>query len=336
MEQKKINQYVELLADNIVLMRNYAKFAGSSKRILVVEGSTDEKFVKKIINEDVWCVTALDAFSNEDCMMMSEEKLVKANKEVIINVVYGLSVFPAVINTKGLDDWSVYGMVDMDFDSAETHTNTSKLFITDTHDLETLLLSTDGDLLGRLDKCTLPEEDIKKAFFVAYQIGFARSIIKPVCKNELDLKPISAGKEDIDYKQFIKNDRLDIVALMKFVNKGAMNGLSSAKLNQFIKKVLADKQVKKKVDDSGVWKQCLEDFSNATVNDFWNKMIGHDILALIRFFNSDAKRVYSNSRGRSLNREFEFDLIDKYLYENIVTTNIYANMKGEKVAKVVI
>lgn len=333
MEQKKINQYVELLADNIVLMRNYVKFAGSSKRILVVEGSTDEKFVKKIINDDVWCVTALDAFSNEDCMMMSEEKLIKTNKEVIINVVYGLSVFPTLINSKGLGDWNVYGMVDMDFDSSEAHTDSSKLFITDTHDLETLLLSTDGELLGRLDKCTLPEEDIRRAYFVAYQIGFARSVIKPICKKELDLKPISAGKEDIDYKLFVKDDRLDIAALMKFINKGKMNGLSSAKLNQFIKKVLADKQLKKKVDDSGVWKQSLEEFCNASVNDFWNKMIGHDILALIRYFNPDAKRVYSNSRGHSLNREFEFDLIDKYIYENILSTNIYANMKCESVAK---
>ena len=333
MDQKKINRYVELLADNMALMGNYARFAGSSKKMLIVEGATDERFMQKLISDDVWCVTATDVFSNEDCMMMTSEQLSRNNKMIIIDVVYGLSVFPTLINPKGLDTWSIYGMIDMDFDRASAHTNTNKLFITDTHDLETLLLSTDEKVLSKLDKCTITDDDMHKAFFVSYQLGVLRSVIYDTCGRDFSLKPLAAGGVDIDYGSFLVECRVSVPKLMKYINMGRMNNLPSTKINQLIKKVQTSKAIKKRIDVNGLWKYSVKEFEQSSIDDFWNMVNGHDILALLRFFNDGAKKAYSNERGRSLNRDFEFDLIEKYDYDSIGCTTIYSNMKTETVVK---
>ena len=334
MDQKKINQYVELLADNLVFLANYARFAGSSKKMLIVEGATDREFLRNLINEDVWCVTAKDAFSNEDYLSMTEKQLSRSIKIVIIDVVYGLAVYPMLINSKGLDEWSIYGMIDMDFDPSSAHTNTNKLFITDTHDLETLMLSTDEKLLTKLDKCTITDEDIQKALYVSYQLGFLRKTINDVCKKEISLRPLEPGKRDIDYGLFVDDCRVSVPDLIKFLNSSRINGLPTPKMEQMINKVLKNKAIKKKTDEEGLWKQGLKDFDKSAIGDFWNVVNGHDILALLRFYNEGAKQAYSNIGGSSLNREFEFDLIDKYDYANFSRTKIYTNMKSETVVKV--
>ena len=51
----------------------------------------------------------------------------------------------------------------------------------------------------------------------------------------------------------------------------------------------------------------------------------------LRYYNENTKRVYSNKTGRTLNREFEFDLIEKYDYDRIQGTVIYKNMVSEAV-----
>ena len=333
MMQRKIDEYVELLADNMALMGNYAHFVNSSKKMLLVEGTTDEKFVRKMINDDVWCITAVDAFSNEDFLMPPGKRQSQNNKLAIIGVTYGLSKYPTLINSKGLEKWNVYGMIDMDFDEPTNHTDTPKLFITDTHDLETLLLSTDDSLMDRIDRCTIADEDIQKSYFIAYQLGIIRVLIHDVC-SEVSLKLLSAGEKEINYSEFIANDlRLNISKLMSFLYNGNKSFYSVQKWKKVVENVLHAKTVKKKFNAAGSWKQSIEDFDLKKIPDFWNMVNGHDILALLRYLNDDAKRVYSNSRGRSLNREFEMDLIESYDYNNVRLTKLYSKMRKENVVK---
>ena len=331
MKQETVNKHVELLAANMALKANYARFAGSSKRMIIVEGNTDRKFVQNILLEDVWCMTSEDVFTNDFYRRTDSEQVKKSNKQIIVDVVYGLDVYPTLITTKGLEEWRVYGMIDRDFDDSRLHQKSKKLFITDTHDLETLLLSTDEKLLGKIDKCTISAEDIRVAFFISYQLGVIKNAIIDVCGSYLSVGPLSAGNKDINYGEFISDRNVSVPALMNYLNSNIKHRLPAPKLGLYMKKVLSHNSIKKRVDKSGLWKQSPEDFDPSSAEDFWNVVNGHDILAILRLINEDAETAYSNAGGKLLNRDFEVDLIENYDYDCIKSTKIYADMKSEAI-----
>ena len=204
----KVNEYVNSLMANLSFKADYQSFLkknGEKARLLIVEGTTDETFVKNVISPDVACMIARKAFMKRASFGAETREQAINYKAAIVQLVYGLSKMPQIISCKGSENWIVYGMIDLDFDDEDSnlYKKTSQLFVTDTHDLETLLLSTDSELLRRVKRCSIDEKDIKWAFSVAYQLGVMRSVLRD-SDMRLDLSALAAGSTD--YSCFVDDE----------------------------------------------------------------------------------------------------------------------------------
>lgn len=333
----KVNEYVNTLMANLSFKADYQSFLkkkGEKARLLIVEGSTDESFIKKIINPDVACMIAKKAFFKHSLFGMEKEEDSLNNKSAIVQLIYGLSRMPQLISCKGSENWIVYGMIDLDFDEEDSnlYRGLNQLFITDTHDLETLLLSTDNDLLHRIKKCVISDTDIKQAFSISYQIGLVRSILIEGAYG-INLSPVSSGNRVVDYNVFIDdNGRLSLRKFMEYVQKNGDSKISAKKMDSIITKLAKDKRIKKYFDKDFVWVQPADNFDYSSYKDFWNVVNGHDILALLKHVNKDIAKTYEGNT-MSLDREFEFDLIDNYEYSRLNKTEMYRNMYSNQVVK---
>ncbi len=328
----KTNYYVKMLMGNLSFKADYKKYASENEisRLLVVEGTTDKAFIQRLIAPEVTCVVANQAFRNNKSFgtKIRDDRI--NYKSAIVQVVYGLSRIPQLITCPGSEKWNVYGMIDLDFDDGDSiqYTNTRQLFVTDTHDLETLLLSTDGELLNKT-RCVISNKDVNKAFYMAYQIGIMRDIIYNA-ECGISLKPISAGGYSIEYDKFTKESVVNIYDLLNYANDLNSNKLSTAKLKIVIKKIQKDRRFKKNINSDGYWNKQLEEFDISSSKDFWSVVNGHDILSLLKYYNSEIEKAYATSKN-ALDREFEFDLINNYEYKTFEKTDMYNNMLAETI-----
>lgn len=339
MEVKEINKYINLLVANLSLKTDYNNLCKGTKRLLIVEGSTDKEFIEKILCDDIVCMIANKAFENKKGF--SPQETINC-KNAIMEVVNGMSKVPITFLKlpkhfeKYFENFKIFGMIDLDYDNSEEECLSSRLFVTDTHDLETLLISTDNRILQNLNGCFISTEDSNKAFYLSYQLGFLRKFIKKVInrnKIEFDLQPIAGTGKDIDYSYFLEECQINLKKLINYINKKNDTCLSTKKENEIIKKVLSEKEVRKRVNDDGNWNSTLEEFKPLNFKDFWTIVNGHDLLSILKFINNNAKEKYNNKNSYSLNRDFEMDLIHSYEYTNIKKTEIYKNMRKENVVK---
>ena len=326
MDFKSVQNAVNMLAGSLHMRMDYNNFNTGDKKLLIVEGQTDESFIKNQVRDDVVCLVANKAFNFRGGL---GPQATVNHKNAIIQVVYGLSVYPAIIKCpKGSENWKVYGMIDMDFDDPGDNKKTTHLFITDTHDLETLMLSTDDTLLQRIEGCVISQDDSNKALFLAYQLGKLRTFLF----DYISVKPISAGSKEVDYSKFIQDGyRLSLSALFSYINQEGEEKLSSAKEKRLIARLLKDKEVKKYTDSSGCWKADLEKFDILATPDFWEVVNGHDILALLRYVNADAALKFRKKPSYTLNRDFEMSLIKAYDMANFKKTRICSDMISEQI-----
>lgn len=245
-----------------------------------------------------------------------------------------MSKIPTLIDCpKGSEKWTVFGMIDLDYDDPTgEYMSSPRLFVTDTHDLETLLLSTDDGLLQRIDECVIPEEDSKKAFYLAYQLGLIRQVIYEVNDSPLSLNPLSGGgQEDMDYASFVDGYEVNLKKLLNYLNEKNAEPIPAPKLKKLLEKIASNKRIKKRITNEYIWNSTWEAFDPAKVTDFWEVVNGHDILSLLRYINQDAAEKYDNKNAFSLNRDFELDLVDNYDYANLERTKTYKDMRGEEV-----
>ena len=332
----KVNEYVNTLMANLSFKADYQTFLrkkGEKARLLIVEGATDEKFIKKIINPNVACMIAKKAFFKRPSFGIEKREDAINCKSAIVQLVYGLSRVPQLISCEGSGNWVVYGMIDLDYDDEDLdmYRNTNQLFVTDTHDLETLLLSTDNELLQRLKKCTIKEVDIKRAFSASYQIGLVKSLLIDYYSG-INLSALSSGTVNVSYNEFIDDEGM--VSINNLVNYVCNNGneITSKKAESIIAKILKDKRIKKKTNGEGKWNWLADCFDYVAYDDFWDVVNGHDILSLLKYYNRGVAKAYSGNI-LSIDREFEFDLIDNYEYSCLEKTNLYRNMYSNKIVK---
>lgn len=324
MNLEAINKSINMLLANISMKYDYASFVEGEKRLLIVEGRTDEKFVEPIIDRDVVCIVANKAFASRGF-----DEQIANSKNAIMQVVYGLSRIPVLIKCpKEILQCSIYGMVDKDYDEGfEEYLNTSKLFVTDTHDLETLMISTDKDLFSKLEHCSVTDEEVANALHMAYQLGVLKSVLYNYTR-ELSFKDIHNH-----YDKVFSECLINVKSLIGVLNQ--LNGsiLSKGKEQSLLKKVLSDRDLKKKIDKNGRWKEQFKLPSADDRSGFWDIVNGHDVLSALRFHNKTLSSIFSNQNNYALNRDFELALIEKYDYLMLRDTSLFRSMKREKVCK---
>ena len=323
MNIKEVNRDINLLFSNIIMEADYYGLCeNSSPRFLLVEGGTDKSFAEKI-DTNVKCIIAAKAYGNN----------VSNYKNTIIKVVCALSNYPAEFFKvpKMLANCQLWGMVDLDFDDPNVaYSFEKKMFVTDTHDLETLLLSTDNELLNKLDGCSISKDDIKTAYYMSYQLGMVKKTLYEVADKDFDISMISSdGKYDVDYSVLFEDKKINIKKVVDYINEKAEKPVSSEKTKKFVDESV--KLLKKKVTREGTWVVSFEEFDITTTKDFWQIVNGHDIRALLKYINMDVARVFKKQSTYGLDRMFEGKLVEKYDYSNIKITTMYKKMCDENV-----
>ncbi len=331
---EETKRLANLLAANVRFKLEYSAVANKTRKVLLVEGGTDVKFISNIKTSVVDCLNADNVF-NSNASFKTPHSIRVNSKNAIAQLIFGISKFPSplIAYPSDLDKWDLYGLVDLDCDELGAGVSLPRLFITDTHDLETLIMSTDESVFANIDVCTISKEDVSKAYFVAYQLAKTRELINDYFDEKtFDLRTVSCGSREVDFSLFVNNCKISVVGLAKYIAKNSETVLSPPKVTKLIEQIMNEKGVKKRFTSEGLWKQDLTTFDIDSFDDFWTSVNGHDVLQLIRYYNADAESTFKNSDSTKLNRNFELAIIEKYNYSKIAVTELYKKMSAEGLA----
>ena len=246
------------------------------------------------------------------------------SKEVIINILKPIAYFTEYYDfPKGAETWPLYGLVDNDFDDSSDYSRITKLFFTDTHDLETLMISTDSELLTRLEQCSITADEVKAALFIADQLAVYRQAI---FKNgNLSTHLINESDGTIAFEKYTDDNTVDLSKLLQYINSKTEKPLSKEKLKKTRESII--KELKKKLNNDGGWKKSFESFDVDSDNDLWMEINGHDVLSAICYVNPSVKEMFKNQDNHSLNRDFELALSDAYNYDCLKKTKLHTKLQ---------
>ncbi len=333
MKVDEIARLSGLLVSNLKFKLDYCMYLNKKRKLIIVEGKTDQVFVEFIKEDYVDCIGAANVFNSNNQLRSRPSEPINY-KNAIVTIIRGITHIPSpfIKYASDLDKWDLYGLVDSDFDDIAFAKPTPRLFVTDTHDLETLLLSTDSDLLFKIDGCSIQHGDISNAFFVAYQLALIRKEIENY-KNHLNLQSVKSGSSVIDFSSFVEDCKISVPDLIKYIGNNTPDGVSKSRVQSIVTSVCSCKSLKNKLDNTGRWNQSVQDYLTSLPADFWRVVNGHDILQLLTYYSEDAARSFGESNGYSLNRSFELSLIKAYDYKHFKNTNLFEKMNMEGLIK---
>ena len=331
----RLSSYLTILADTLSFRADYARFCGKKRKILIVEGKTDSSFLEKLLVQDVICEVASSVLQGTMSMGgWGKREPVKFNcKNAIVEIVESLATFPPDFIPdcpKDVASWDVYGMVDSDYQDPSVFRRVAKLFMTDTSDLETLILSTDGEVLTRIEKLSLKHEEIKKGFTWAYQFAKVRNaMIELLPEKEIPVASLLASSKEIEYSRFISEDNgINVLEMLKYMCDQGGLSLSREKMRKFCMNIITkDKYLKKKVDkNTFAWVWADSKGTASDQEDFWNVVNGHTILNMLKYASRNVALYYAGQTGERLNRQFETELICQYDYGKFYSTSLFQSM----------
>ena len=333
MDKSEIIKYKDYLLNNLKLLGEYDLAAGLSKNVLLVEGATDQKFMGHIKSSNTRCLAVADFMKSRNafCTSRSSTLPLYNSKLVITMILKHIAYFPECYDfPKGAEKWPLYGLVDNDFDDSNDYSRVTKLFFTDTHDLETLMLATDVKLLTRLEDCNITTDELKVALYIANQLAVFRQTIRR--NGTLSPELINSPDGTIDFSAFTEGDKIDLTKLLDYINRRSEKPLSREKLKRTRDAIIKD--LKKKLDKEGFWKKTLESFTVNTNSDFWMDVNGHDVLSAICYKKPNIRKIFINQCGYRQNRDFEFALSEAYDYKCLKNTKLYSKLYAAGLLKV--
>lgn len=332
MDKTEVIKYKDNLLNNLRFLGEYDAAAGLRKKVLLVEGATDQKFIGHIKSNDTRCLSVADFMRARSAFSTSRSPAPPQynSKVVITTILKHIAFFPECFDfPKGAEKWPLYGLVDNDFDDSNDYARVTKLFFTDTHDLETLMMATDSGLLMRLEQCNITADEMKAALYIANQMAAFRQAIKD--NGNLNPGLINAQDGTIDFESFTVGDKVDFGKLLEYISNKSEKPLSREKLKRTRDAITKD--LKKQLNKEGFWKKTLESFSVNSDSDFWMDVNGHDVLSAICYKNPSVREVFINQGGYSQNRDFEFALSEAYDYDCLKETKLYMKLQAAGLLK---
>ena len=322
MDNAEIVKYKDYLLNNLRLSGEYDTALGLKRFVLLVEGKTDEAFVKRVVNPDVRCLPVVEIVKARSVFSTTPPTKVN-HKEIITTILQRISMFPEAFDfPKGAETWPLFGLVDNDYGTESSFLRVFNLFFTDTHDIETLMLSTDSEVLTRLNGCSISQEEKKKALYLASQLSaFRQAIIED---GSLSQSAISDTDGTTDFSKFTREDRVSLQRLLEHINSHTTPPLSREKLKRIRERIALS--MRKVVDNNGLWKKHFALFDIEQDDQLWMKINGHDVLSAVMYVNKTAKEVFSNTGGYAKNRGLEFALSDAYDYSRFKGTRLYKKL----------
>ena len=299
------------IRSNLSLKADYDTSA-SQTRFLLIEGSTDKNFFQDYINYDVKMVTASSIVNGNKIIMSDGTQKDESCKNFIKAICLGVDFDSKCGNQKG---YQVTGVVDRDFEEEFPTAKYNKVLSNDTHDLETMMLSTQKGLIEEV--IPLNQEIKKEIYFKAYQLG----LVKYALFNYKDRINYSFTRDKMKFDEFFDKKYLNIEKYLNFLNK--QNKILKEKIygNKDLKIILTNiyKFNKLYINDKGQWKIKFENFDLTCLpEDFYFYINGHDLCDLIAYYFKNIKNDFSNQ------------LVFKYQKSNFQNSTLYDKMKKHK------
>lgn len=330
MDESEILKCKDALLNHLRFLGEYDTAAGLRKKVLLVEGATDKEFVRHVQRADIRCLSVADFMRTRKVFSTSPTPTTYNSKGVIITILKRIACFPEFFDfPKGAETWPLYGLVDKDFDDINEYVRVTKLFFTDTHDLETLMMATDKDLFTKLTQCSITADEVTSALYIADQMAAFRKAIGD--NGNLSPGLINESDGTIAFEEFTSGNMIDLSKLLQYINGKSENTLSREKLKKTRESIMKD--LKKKLDKEGCWKKTLESFVVNADSDFWKDVNGHDVLSAICYKNPSVRNVFVNKGGFSQNRDFEFALSETYDYDCLKRTKLYTKFQDAGLLK---
>ena len=277
---------MQALLANLMVYQDYTATPGLKKRVLLVEGATDKAFIDRISDKKTTRCVTVEEFCKKRNSLVNEPNRSSLNaKEVIITCVKHLAAYPDIYDfPREAISWPLFGLVDNDFESAQTYSRYSKLFFTDTHDIETEMFSTDLEMLMRIRNCGITKQEITNALFLAYQLSILKQALNTM---KIDYHNLNSDDGTVPYEKFTTALEIDLAA---FLNHICNYSLASGKKQELLTQLL--KKTKKYYGKDGKWKNQIVEFDEKKIDDFWMQVNGHDILSALCYLNENAKNMF--------------------------------------------
>ncbi len=309
--------------NEICLKLNYLhQMRNAEQKAFIVEGFTDEEFINRVKKSNIF------VFSIGDYINARAEMLNNSNAKVAILDIFQRLQAPSFFNfPPGCGQWEIYGLIDRDYGDDTQNCLRPRLFITDTHDIETLILFTDSEAVNRIKKFRVSTDAYRNVLHLAYQLACYRHALYKMENKKIDLKDLSSSDGTINYSAFVDNDTINPTKLLKMLYLKRDNQMPKKALNRLVQSIQNDRKIKKNFDKNGLWRMKKESFSTDQVEDFWQFVRGHDILSAICFYDLSAKAAYRDTGGYKINREFEKDLVAVYDISLFSRTELFNKMK---------
>jgi len=273
--------------------------------LILVEGTPDKNFFMKMnSNNFVTSVKGIINFTKDKNNIKEEMPF---NKDTIIKLVSSQFFLTFLNNHK------LYGIIDKDFEEEYPHSQNatlSKIMSNNTHDLETLILSTDKDIINKLNIEGLTEEIYMQALYLAYQIG----VIKFTLYHS---SPLSYGVQH-QFDRYCNNNNIDISKYIEYLVYQ-----NSDKSKAHITNILKTLSKQKRIDNDNNFLLTFDSFRKSLPQDIWQITSGHDI--------TDACEYLLNKKSK-LNKTYNLTnkLVNNYNLDNFSKTALFTKMQKEK------
>lgn len=319
----EISENINLVLGCIVLKKDYKEKLHARSPFVLVEGATDLKFFGKIKKDTVELISVSTILNDVSRLRRTSPVSNKSCKKVICDTIYGLSVIPSKIKCQqGATDWLLYGVVDRDFEDFENITITQRLLQTDTHDLETLMLSTDEEALQNISEVSFSSDEISKAECLAYEMSKLRQQIRN--NSNLRVSKFTGESGVVEYSEFVDGTDIDAKKAVSYLTDRDDKKLSKNEKNMLVSAIISENR--RNIDSNGKFTYGSAYFDPLFYPDFWYDVNGHDLLSALIYVNEDAFYKYYDAKNNGLNRKFEFDLINAYNVKRITRSTIYRQM----------
>ena len=292
-------------------------------KYLLVEGKNDVKFFKgkKLLRENIecWIIIPPNKRYHGNAQKFYEdsrgyENSGEGNKTTLLDELRYHKLYPHI---------DPFGMIDKDFDDPNDQKFDDirhKLFITDTHDLDTLLLKTD-DVLYKLK---ISSERKLNAYYLAYQIGLLKKYILPY------LTKVLGKNYDTDFDAFTDTFKVSLDKFLDyaFEKEKILNNRDNIKfkIKHYEAITTFFQPINPVITDEYVFCKSLP--NTLYLPDFWDVVNGHDIVKILKYKFKDISERYPEKNTR-----FEQDIIEKYHKLKFVNTKIYDAMLDKKIVK---
>lgn len=298
-----------------------------NNRVLLVEGTLDKEFAKKVTRHSIRCVAASEIEERLTDSDLSNAD--RSMKNIVRTTVYAVEKYrPFLKDREAVAKLQIYGLTDSDGMEPDADLPKRLYLISETHDLETLLLKTDRRLLQRIPDITVTEEQLKTACYIAYQLSFVRTFLR----DTLELSAIDTAGQMPDYNQFVnpENCRIDLDDAVDYINRNGVDPKRAKNIRKILTGLHKNSDVRKVfAEEDGVFLPSPETFDPDEADGFWTAVNGHDVLRLLTYRLPEVKEKYYRKDRTKLKRSLEAGLVEFYNYRMFARTELYAAMKEE-------